>query len=243
MLTSLTIDKQFCGPPRSGNGGYVCGMIAKHFRQNCQVKLLMPPPLNTEMLLDCQENEAVLRHGESVIATAKTHDRESLALPEQPKIEEAEAAQQQFTGFTNHSLPTCFVCGPQRASGEGLRIFPGKTTAKSGTVASVWQLDEAQAQEDGIISSEYLWSALDCPGYFAVQEKAGFALLGAFSVQIYKPILLSMQQVVAMGWPLTSDGRKHSAGTALLSDSGVMLAQGLATWISVPKAAFVEATN
>ena len=29
-MTSIIIDKRYCGPPNSGNGGYVCGRLARH---------------------------------------------------------------------------------------------------------------------------------------------------------------------------------------------------------------------
>ena len=29
-MTSIIIDRRYCGPPNSGNGGYVCGRLARH---------------------------------------------------------------------------------------------------------------------------------------------------------------------------------------------------------------------
>ncbi len=243
MHKLITIDKRFCGPPKSGNGGYVSGLLAKNFAPNCEVKLRVPPPLNTEMTLHTSSDEATLSLGDTIVATAKAIEARPLSPPDRPSIAEAEAAQQRFTGFVEHSLPTCFVCGPQRKAGDGLHIFPGKISEESNTVASVWQLDKTLCDTNGDVAPEYLWAALDCPGYFAIEARAGFALLGAFSAQLLSPIHHSMEQVVSIGWPLGSEGRKHRAGTALISSAGVVLAVAQATWISVPKDAFVEATN
>ena len=41
------IRKRFCGPPNSGNGGYVCGLLANAMAEPCQVTLHAPPPLDT----------------------------------------------------------------------------------------------------------------------------------------------------------------------------------------------------
>ena len=29
-MASIIIEKRYCGPPNSGNGGYVCGRLAQH---------------------------------------------------------------------------------------------------------------------------------------------------------------------------------------------------------------------
>ena len=34
-------------------------------------------------------------------------------------------------GLHDHRYPTCFVCGPERAQGDGLRIFTGPVEDKS----------------------------------------------------------------------------------------------------------------
>ena len=44
MLT-MTIPRRFCGPPNSANGGYVCGMLARHIPGAAEVTLRAPPPL------------------------------------------------------------------------------------------------------------------------------------------------------------------------------------------------------
>ena len=40
------IRKRFCGPPNSGNGGYVCGLLANALGEPAQVTLHAPPPLD-----------------------------------------------------------------------------------------------------------------------------------------------------------------------------------------------------
>jgi hypothetical protein len=64
MMPSITIDKRFRGPPNSGNGGYVCGLIAGHIDGSAEITLRVPPPLEHGL-------EIVAGAGGAVDATAK----------------------------------------------------------------------------------------------------------------------------------------------------------------------------
>ena len=44
-MQSIRIDRRFCGPPNSGNGGYVCGLLAAHIDGGAEITLRVPPPL------------------------------------------------------------------------------------------------------------------------------------------------------------------------------------------------------
>ena len=48
-MTEIIIDKRFCGPPNSGNGGYVCGRLARHIPGGAEVTLRAPPPLDKSL--------------------------------------------------------------------------------------------------------------------------------------------------------------------------------------------------
>src|SRR5436190_4787386 len=45
-MTSIIIGKRYCGPPNSGNGGYVCGRLASHIPGDAEIMLRAPPPLD-----------------------------------------------------------------------------------------------------------------------------------------------------------------------------------------------------
>ena len=47
--TQFTIDATYNGPPKSGNGGYSCGVLGQFFDGPAEVMLRVPPPLDTEM--------------------------------------------------------------------------------------------------------------------------------------------------------------------------------------------------
>jgi hypothetical protein len=82
----------------------------------------------------------------------------------------------------------CFVCGPKRSPGDGLRIFPGPLQDKA-YIAAIWIPDNSLSDKKGNIRKEFVWSALDCPsGWAIVIEKMRFIVLGNLVVQIYTKI-------------------------------------------------------
>lgn len=225
----LRIEQRFRGPPTSGNGGYVAGLIARHLGgSDCEVTLRKPPPLARDLQLRREGDALNLCDGEELIASAvaATVDIEPASAP---SAEEALGAMERCAGFQQHYFPGCFVCGPERDEGDGLRIFPGPVGGE--TVAAVWHPAPDLCDADGNVRSEFIWAALDCPGYFAVRSEAGAAVLGRIAVHIEAPVTAAAPLVVA-GWRLGSSGRKHRVGTALY-DRGEAVAWGEATWISL----------
>jgi len=51
-MTSIIIDRRYCGPPNSGNGGYVCGRLARHIEGGAEITLRAPPPLDKPLDVD-----------------------------------------------------------------------------------------------------------------------------------------------------------------------------------------------
>src|SRR5690606_15509000 len=130
---TLTIARRYCGPPTTGNGGYSAGLLGRYIDGPAQVTLRSPPPLERPLRLARENDKLLLRDGEQLVAEAVPTDFE-LDVPAAPSFEQAEAAVQRYVGFTERTFPTCFVCGPDREAGDGLRIFPGETGA--GVVAA-----------------------------------------------------------------------------------------------------------
>ena len=231
------IAERFCGPPRSGNGGYVCGRIAKHMQGTVAVRLKVPPPLNAELRLESSDEEARLFHETTLIGEAKRSQLELQPLLS-PSYEEAEQSAQRFLGFRTHPFPGCFVCGPERKLTDGLCIFPGAVNGSS-TIAGPWEPDASLADDSGNIKSEFLWSALDCTGAFAVMplREGTSIVLGELCATIVTP-LTPGERCVVMGWPLGAEGRKRLAGTAVYAASGRLVAKARAVWIEVPSSAW-----
>ena len=131
MAVQITIHRRFNGPPKSGHGGYVCGIIANLIGPCAEVTLRSPPPLDLPLTVErIESGEVHLSKAETIIAEgrkAKLH----LDIPNPPTLEEAINAAKRVPGFATHPFPTCFGCGHERTEGDGLRIFSGPVNVLS----------------------------------------------------------------------------------------------------------------
>lgn len=231
MTTTLFIDRRFCGPPNSANGGYICGLIDRHTDFTSEVTLHKPPPLMKDMPLLPSNGGVALMDGDVIIAGARPGTVD-FSAPPPPDFPEAETASRHFIGFSRHPFPTCFVCGPERATGDGLRIFAGQVDGRP-VFAAPWTPDASLAGEDGLIKREFLWAALDCPGAFAIMgDQAQKIVLGRMTAAIEKEIRAG-EQCIVIAWKKGSEGRKHFCGTAIYNTSRELCAVGDAVWISL----------
>ena len=228
-MTTIRIDRRFRGPPDSGNGGYFAGLLARALGgSDVVVTLRRPAPLDADLRLEADEATATLWNGEELLAQAE-RARLDIAVPPPPSLAEAGAAEAGFDQAA-HIYPGCFVCGPERTPGDGWRIFAGKIG--EARVAASWVPAAEFAGDDGALRSEFVWAALDCPGYFAVQDAAGLALLGRMAVALRAPVPAG-EPLVVQAWGLGSQGRKHRAGTALHDAQGRLLAAAEQVWVSL----------
>jgi len=235
----ITIANRFCGPAESGNGGYSAGMLANHSDRSVRVRLRQPPPLGTALVVrHLPEGRLELRQNDKVIAEAEPFQF-SLEVPEPPAYVDALAASRNYGGFRQHAFPTCFVCGPQRARGDGLRIFAGPL-AGGERVAAPWIPDESLCAGDGKVRAEFIWASLDCPGYSAAVGDQRVMVLGQIAARIDRRVHAA-ESCVLVGWRISQEGRKHIVGTALYDDGGEACARAIATWIEPSsRAAFQE---
>ncbi len=235
---SITVSRRFCGPSDSGNGGYVCGRLAEYLPGCAVVRLKRPPPLETALRVEVTDSEARLLHDSAVVAEARLAELD-VQPPLAPSFVEAQRAAEHYAGFSRHAFPRCFVCGPLRDVGDGMRIFPGSSGVDS-VVAAPWIPDASLADDSGQVGAAFLWAALDCPGAFAVMprpEPGKAVVLGELCVRIDN-VLAPHEECVVIGWKLHDEGRKHFAGSAVFSSAGRAVAVGRATWIEVASTAF-----
>ena len=244
-MKSVVIDQRFCGPPKSANGGYACGLLAAHIDGDAEITLRAPPPLGQPLDIVIGEQGAELRHGATALATAR---RVRVDVPEVPIVdfrEAQEAARRSPADESSHPLPRCFVCGPARAHSDGLRIISGGLPARPdrpvGTVAAPWVPYADLAGENGAVAHEFVWAALDCPsGYAGLEARhLGMAgdeaiLLGRMSARLERRPRPG-DRCIIVAWPTGRDGRKLFASSALLSADGEVLAAARATWILVDR--------
>jgi hypothetical protein len=231
-LDSVTIPGRYCGPSDSGNGGYTCGLLAEFVSgTDVEVTLRSRPPLDRELEVEAHSGRVLLLDGERLVAEAVTGTVD-VAPPATVTPRDAVDASARYAGFREHAFPNCFVCGPQRKAGDGLRIFAGPVAGHDGVVAAPWTARE--------VTAPVVWAAIDCPGAFAVGTAGrGELLLGRMAGRIAR-LPREGEECVVVGWRLHEDGRKLHAGTALLDGDGDALALGRQTWI-VPKASSAAA--
>jgi hypothetical protein len=232
----IQVAPRFCGPPESANGGYICGMVAGRIHQPVTVRLQRPPPLDTALELHgvgpglWAVDYAGLRYLEAR-ATAPLE----LAIPASPGFLQAqESSLHGPADSREHPCPGCFVCGPNRALGDGLRIFAGPVPGRD-FVAAAWVPDVSLAQRDGRVQPEVLSAALDCPGFHALRTGARPWLLGEFTAHIDRLVRVD-ERCVIVGWKIDGQGRKQTVGTALFDEEGKVCAWARGTWIE-PRAA------
>lgn len=230
----VTIDRRFRGPPRSGNGGYTCGLLGAALDGPACVRLHRPPPLERPLLIALEDGQARLLDGGEPVAEGRRAAID-LAVPDPPPFAAAVAAAEHYVGRHGHAFPQCFVCGPRRAPGDGLRIFAG--SAAGPVLAAPWVPDASLAGDDGRIRPEFLWAALDCPGAFAVLPlpPGMTVVLGELCAEV-RADLVPGEPCVVQGWPLGAEGRKRWAGTSVHTAHGRLVGRARATWIEVPLA-------
>lgn len=227
---TIVIDSRFNGPPNSANGGYTAGMLANLLGGDTQVLLHSPPPLNTKLELIVDGKAASLNYQNKAIATAQK-TRVKLDVPICPPIDKIRSNEGRYINASEHLLPTCFVCGPERKSDDGLAIYPVRLNAYD-CVASIWQPLENLAAADGLVANEIVWAALDCPGYFAHQKLDQIMLLGSIAASILRRPSPG-ETLISMGWQTAQDGRKHHSGTALYDQKGEICAISQQIWITL----------
>jgi hypothetical protein len=228
-MIRIRIASRFCGPPDSGNGGYSAGLLAAQLSGVVEVTLRCPPPLETDLRVQREPEAVNLLDGERLVAEARPTSLE-LDIPEPPSHEHATALSRHYVGHRRHHFPTCFVCGPARAVGDGLRIFPGAEQPGQ-AVAAPWTADASLADASGLVRPEFVWSALDCVGYFATgSPDYPMSLLGRMTAQVLDAPRVG-EQCVVLGWSEGRDGRKLHAGTAVFGADRRLLGRALQTWI------------
>jgi len=237
-LGSIIIKRRFIGPPNSANGGYACGRIAAFIDGSAEVTLRRPPPIDQEMAVREESGGSVaMYYGETLIGSGESASIDSVPI-DAPTFDQASAAAERTFDASLHTLPTCFVCGPHREPGDGLRIHVGPIDPQdehwNGVLAAPWIPGENLADAEGIVLPEFVWAALDCPTAYACSSPAGMRhiLLGRQAVKILRRPQVAERCVIA-AQELSHDGRKSFAAATLFGEAGEAIAWCKATWIEV----------
>ena len=254
--SELTIPSRFCGPPSSGNGGYTSGRLAEQVpadveRPVVEVTLRQPPPLDMTMRVrqvagDDPANATggpatvLLLDGAKIAQAREVGD--DLDPVEAVSRATATEAMGRFPGLVSHPFPTCFGCGPDRAEGDGLRIFPGQVA--TGRVASLWVPHPELAESSDLLDPDQqrvgpgaAWAALDCVGGWADDMEERKMVLGRMTAQVDALPVVGEPHVV-VGEMQGAEGRKTFTTSTLYDSDGRIVARARHVWIAVDPAAF-----
>jgi hypothetical protein len=256
LADQVVVSPRYCGPPRSGNGGYVSGMLAHELRADhtvapglaVEVSLRQPPPLGVPLDVVRESTgdgaAATLGLDGSTIAQARTVTADLHAV-EPVRHDEAVAASAGYPGFSSHPFPTCFACGTERP--DGLRIFPGPVAPAvdgSTRVAAAWtpstdvpadfhEYDEPM-QRACLAAT---WAALDCIGGWAGDLAERLMVLGRMTA-IVDDLPMVGEPHVVMGQALGHDGRKTFTASTLYDPDGRIVGRAQHVWVAVDPALF-----
>ena len=227
---SILIDPVFNGPPESGNGGYVAGLMGDLLSGEgpilFETSLKAPPPLNKPLDLgETGQGLALLEDGKPV-ATARLLDHLELAMPALPDPVVNNCAVSLATGFDN-----CFVCGTARDTRSGLCLHATQQPPPSNQWIAPFSVNAAFCDSAGTLGRRFLIAALDCPGYAAVSNGA-LAVLARFRVRV-TGALKAGDAAHVYAWPISQSGRKLVAGTAIKAPDGKLVGEAEALWIKI----------
>jgi hypothetical protein len=229
----VRIPGRFNGPPDSAHGGVACGVFAGALdSRQATVRLTAPPPLDTEFEAVDADGWRVVVGPDGPVGRARQWNvpegLDALPLVDAGHIEQGRAWWRDNVVGT-HAFPTCFGCGHERPSQDGLFLHAGFVEG-SEYYADTWT--PAQGETD----DWWIWAAVDCPSGFAAMATGemssgrGPIMLGELSLSISESPDLGVEyQVVAR--PAGHDGRKLRSDVALVAPDGENIARGRSTWI------------
>jgi hypothetical protein len=245
VSSTLIVPARFCGPERSGNGGYVSGALAGLVAGTVggteahavTVTLRQPPPLDATMNVTPVADGVELTFGGAVVARAEATTSE-IEPVEAVSWDEAVAASASYPGFTSHPFPTCFSCGTERP--DGLRIHPGPVASiheGRTRVAAPWVPDAgvtADPHDDAPprVGLAVTWSALDCIGGWAGDLTERLMVLGQMTA-IIDALPVQGEPHVVTGEHRGSEGRKTFTASTLHDADGRIVGRAEHVWIAV----------
>ena len=232
MTGTIYIARRFQGPPATGHGGYLSGLMSQFLDGAVEVTIRRPPPLERTLRVERRDGRIAVLDREMLVAEATEIDL-GTDIPPMITYEEAEQASKSYLGFGRSVFPGCLVCGADLDESEGLRLFTGPVPDQD-LVAGPWVPGEWVADEAGLVRPEFIWAALDCPGAWALHGRTMGppVILGRLAARLIHPVA-SGHRYIVMAWPSGRDGRKGFAGSAVLSAAGELCAVAQATWIRI----------
>jgi hypothetical protein len=249
MSGSFVVEEQFRGPPQSGNGGYVTGIVASLLTEArpassqltaAEVTLRAPVPLGRKLHVQRDAEQLHVTDDGRLIVEARLTTLK-MSVPAPASYEEAMAVRAASAALVRgeHRFlpgervgfhPICFCCGAELAPDRGLHVYAAPVTERA-QVAAAWTASEHFASADGTLPPEIVCTALDCPGQFAwLATGVRTGMLGRMTPRIERSVRAG-ERCVVIGWTMGQEGKKFFAGTALFNEKSELCAYARAVWI------------
>ena len=235
MTDTIVVAERFQGFPDSAQGGYVAGLLARLAGADLEVTFRRRVPLEEPLTLERRERGPRLLGEGLVLAEAKPA-RPDPSVPDGVTFAEAVAASRRPVSSRHHPSPHCFCCGTERAEGDGMRIHPGRVSGRD-VAAAPWIPGPDLADGGGRVGTEFVWSALDCPGFWGMAlslTEPIHVVTVRLSVSV-RAAIRAGEPCVVMGWPIARRRRWFECGSAVLGADGDPRAVAHATWLQVPE--------
>ncbi|MFF0731044.1 hypothetical protein ACFYVK_05505 [Streptomyces chartreusis] len=239
MTTSdaIVVPELYVGYPEVAFGGYIAGVLAERSgARTVRVDFRGPVPVEVPVrIAETADDGVELGEAERPLAAARPAEL-PLEVPAAPSWDEADAAAERFRAAPPSGVVDCFGCG-LRTADRGLRVH-GTPVPALGLVASAWTPSHAFADADGLLPTQLVWGALDCPGHWAGRFlgtlRAG-AVTASLTGTVLRPVVAG-EPHISYAWLVSESGRKHTMGVALATAEGELCGVSEALWID-PKAA------
>lgn len=220
-----------------GQGGFTCQQFVEAIGEPVTVALRSPIPVETDLDVVHQEDRWHLvdpSDPATVILEATRWDIDYASTPA-VTIDEAAAARRGFplTAET-HPAPHCLSCGLQERS---LHVHAGPLD--DGRWATPFRMPE-WSLIDGSVDPSLLWMAMDCSCGWYISHSGPDqrqAVTVQFAVDVHTPIEPETDYALVAwngDYPLSWDGRKRGAGSALFDASGTCVANSRSFWVATP---------
>lgn len=238
MARSITIriPARFNGPDGHANGGYLCGLLAENTPWLAEFTLRKMIPVEQDLIWTFDDETASLTGNDVTYITARKGSLSDIIAPKNPGLVAAKAADAKArVTRSTENYPNCYVCGPSRADGDGMRLHAGPIDdSEEATYATYWR-PAAYMSDDatGLVPNRFIYAALDCPGADAAKtDDEELVLLGRFTVETFHNVFVH-DDCVVIGWCSKREGRKRFSHTTVFGPDGQLVARADAIWFVV----------
>jgi hypothetical protein len=236
MTTSLStgalrLDGRENGPRGRSNGGFAAGTFAGLVGGTARVRLHAKVPLERDLVTSVEGGRAAVHAQTQKVATVEAVEPFVLEPPVRPSLVEAAAARNRHPlRGVRHPLSDCVVCGPERT--DGLRVTPGPLEQDRDVLSAPF-VPRAAFAEGGVVRGAAVWGALDCPSYPAAALRVRrFCLLGSLEAHQLRSVAPE-ERLVVVGWTTGAGRRSVATASAIIDESGDVVASARAVWVAV----------